>query len=172
MRRASRCNRDLKGCNQEGCSEFEKVWNNFKDELGCPRQLEPIGGAFAEQPFQNGFMYWTQILDVFIVFIGNEQEGDWRLIDKTEVTSVSDEPACPPLNPPSSPDLVQPIRGFGGIWCDFPEIQKQIGWGIIKEYGVANDLIQQFEQGMILRNSKGWVYILFGQKSGRYQRVN
>jgi hypothetical protein len=159
-------------CTVKAGSTFEKVWNSFKDELGCPRQLEPVGGAFAEQLFQKGFMFWTQILDVFIVFVGNEQEGEWRLIKREEFITYSDEPACQPLNPSSSPDLIQPIRGFGGIWCDFPEIQKQIGWGITKEYGIDNDLIQQFEQGMMLRTSNGATFVLLGQKAGRYQRVN
>jgi len=140
--------------------------------LGCPRQAEPVGGFFAEQPFQDGFMFWSQILDIFIVFLGDEDAGKWQLIEKDEIKSVSNEPACRPLNPPSSPDLVQPIRGFGGIWCDFPEIQEEVGWGIVQEYGVDSNLIQQFENGMILRASNGNTFVLLGRRSGEYRRVN
>lgn len=150
--------------------DFGALWTDFQKELGCPVQPKPVGGWFAEQPFENGFMFWSQILDVFVVVIG-DKEGTWHLIKKEELKNVTPDVACQPDTKPASPDLVQPISGFGAIWCERKDIQRAIGWGLTKEYGVENNLLQQFERGSLLRASDGGVYVLFAADKQTYIKV-
>jgi hypothetical protein len=68
-------------------------------------------------------------------------------------------PSCDIGKTPSG--RIQPIRGFGGIWCARPDIRERIGFGLIPEHGVSNDLFQKFERGVILRAGNNAIYILF-----------
>lgn len=149
--------------------EFSRLWNEtYQPQLGCPTQAKPIEGFFAEQPFENGFMFWTQALDEFVVLIGNRERGGWSLIEQSELTGSSSGVSCNVGNPPSA-NLVQPIRGFGAVWCQWADIRQRIGWGTANEYGVADtNRLHKFEKGIILRASNGAVYILVGQKEGDY----
>ncbi|MEM7349008.1 MAG: hypothetical protein AAF485_32670, partial [Chloroflexota bacterium] len=138
---------------------FFSIWEQFEAELGCPLEADPIGGAFAEQKFERGFMIWSGIFDRFYVGVGELEAGQWQSYEKGEFDGNS--AGCQPSITTDRDDLVQPIRGFGALWCDFPEIQGQIGYGIEAEYAANENLIQQFEQGVILRNHQDWIYIFF-----------
>ena len=156
-------------CRFEPEGEFSQLWDQkYQNQLGCPLQSQPTGGLFAEQPFEKGFMFWTQELDEFLVFIGSREKGSWRLIEQTELVGANTGTSCD-VGAPPAPDLVQPIRGFGVVWCQWDDIREQIGWATAQEYGVQDrDLWHKFEKGMILRASNGAVYILLGQKAGDY----
>ncbi len=149
--------------------EFSQLWaDKYRNQLGCPTQAQPTAGFFAEQPFQNGFMFWTQELDEFIVFMGNQEQGIWRLIEQGELTNANEGIACN-VGAPPSPELTQPIRGFGSVWCQWEDIRERIGWGTAQEYGVQDrNLWHKFEKGLILRASNGAIYILVGQNTGDY----
>ncbi len=158
-------------CRFDPEGEFSRLWaSQYKNQLGCPLQIQPTGGFFAEQPFENGFMFWSQELDEFVALIGSSDKGEWRLIEQEEIKAVSDGVSCEPTYQPLSQDaVVQPIRGFGAVWCQFPDIQRAIGWGTAKEYGVEDsDRLQKFEKGIILRASDGSTFVLFGIKMGDY----
>lgn len=150
-------------CAFDPTGDLSKVWqiDAVKSRLGCPKQAAPTNGFFAEQPFERGYMFWSQDLDVFFVIIG-EDNGEWRLIRQEELKSVSPGVSCKPsIDPPTSSSLVQPIRGFGAVWCQWLDIQKAIGYGTAKEFGTNSDLLHAFENGYILRDSQGRVYVLF-----------
>jgi hypothetical protein len=105
-------------------------------------------------------MIWSEALDLFFVAIGDENGGVWQLFAKTDFNP--DGAGCEPAFPKSSPELVQPVRGFGGVWCSSPELQRAIGYGTQEEYGVREpNLVQPYERGFIVRNSKNQVYIFF-----------
>jgi hypothetical protein len=152
------------GCPTRPQGEFSKVWARYETELGCPIQIEPIGGSFAEQPFENGYMFWSQILDLFIVTIGHEK-GTWYRIDRKEVEARYSDASGVSCKIEVPPGLVQPISGFGAIWCGWPEIREEIGFATTEEFGTSNTLLQPFENGAILRDSNGFVYILFDDGS-------
>jgi hypothetical protein len=162
-------------CQLEPEGEFSRLWSSqYKNQLGCPLQAQPTAGFFAEQPFENGFMFWSQELDEFIVLIGSQDKGEWRLIEQEEIKAASDGVSCEPTyQPVSQQEVVQPIRGFGAVWCQFLDIQRAIGWGTAKEYGVADsNRVQKFEKGIILRASDGSTFGLFGEeKRGDYVSV-
>ena len=66
--------------------------------------------------------------------------------------------------------LFQPIRGFGVVWCNLGGPNVAIGWGLEEEAGFwpgsGDPLVQDFERGIILRDSdgttQGLAYVLFG----------
>lgn len=156
-------------CDISPQGELAPAWEQHKKQLGCPIQAQPIGGLFVEQSFERGFMVWTEALDVFLVAVGNESFGEWQLVTRADFNPAG--AGCEPSLPKSSPELVQPILGFGGVWCQFPEIQRKIGFGTQPEYGVREPaLLQQFENGFIYQDSKRWVFVLF-LDTGTYLRA-
>ncbi len=133
-------------------------WDKYRERLGCPEQSEPVAGG-AEQTFENGYMFWSRSLEEFVVTIG-VNEGKWYFITKTDF-NPSGAGCDPDIRQPTSPNLIQPVRGFGGIWCENLEIQKAIGYATEKEHDEVDVLLQKFEGGVILRDSQKQVYILF-----------
>jgi hypothetical protein len=89
-----------------------------------------------------------------------QSTGYWDWFDPETIDSYgpSDDGSCT-VRVPSG--VVQPVRGFGAVWCANPELAKDIGFGMKPEYGVGNNLIQKFESGVMIRNSLGQVYVLF-----------
>ncbi len=152
-------------CSNEPRGIFKNIWARYKDRLGCPHQTEPIGGFWAEQPFQNGHMFWSKDAQLYLVTIG-ESSGTWQLFP--EDNSIWNE-GMPQLscNVQVPSGLVQPVRGFGGIWCTHSDIREPIGWGTDVERGFENgiDFIQGFEDGVIFRDSdghtRGLAYVMF-----------
>lgn len=161
------------GCVFKPAEELGRIYSTYEGKLGCPVQ-QAIRGQFAEQPFENGYMIWSGILEQFYVMIG-EERGPWYWFDRKDVESfgaVNGEVACRP--PAPVPDgRYQPISGFGGIWCANRDIQEQVGWGTAKEFAVLDNVLQPFETGFLLRDSRGFVYVLFwaqGGQGGNYER--
>lgn len=152
-------------CAEEPKGEFRRLWEKYKTQLGCPHQTTPISGYYAEQPFQNGHMFWSELGLLFLVTIGQDS-GTWYYFpeDKSPWKNGMPEKSCE-ANPP--PGLIQPVRGFGGLWCTQSDIRDQIGWGLDIERGIQDgtDLIQGFNGGIIFRDSDGQThglaYILF-----------
>ena len=148
------------GCMTEADRRFRGIWQRYEATLGCPRQPEAVGGFGAEQPFEDGFMIWSQILGLFFVANGDEEAGIWTVFttEQVEAMNPNEEGISCPANVPEG--LYQPIRGFGAIWCQ-DNIRGQMGFGTIPEYGVQNNLVQSFENGFIVRNDAGQIYALF-----------
>ena len=157
-------------CLVEPKGEFAEVWNRYGARLGCPVQ-QPIGGQFAEQPFEKGYMIWSAITDpnLFFAIVGDDS-GKWFVADQKEVDSYNpkDGVACD-LGPPPSDGLSQPIRGFGALWCGRDDIRDQIGWGKTPEFAVIDNALQRFENGFVLRDSRSFIHVLFDD--GSYVRV-
>ena len=160
-------------CASEPQGEFRHLWMRHKERLGCPHQTNPIGGFFAEQLFQNGHMFWSQEGRLFLVVMGGDW-GSWRLFPEDDSTWKEGMPpySCSVEVPAG---LIQPVRGFGGIWCAQPDIRERLGFGLADERGFENslDLIQGFDGGLIFRDSdgqtQGLAYVLFGD-DGSYVR--
>jgi cytoskeletal protein RodZ len=137
---------------------FVRVYAQYQDKLGCPNSSEPIGGYFAEQPFMNGYMIWSNVLDEIFVMVGQE-EGWWMHFDgkETDAFKPTDQGSCL-ATPPEG--FYQPVRGFGAVWCGVPDIRKEIGFALVKEFPGEGSLVQEFENGYILRDSLARIYIL------------
>lgn len=86
----------------------------------------------AEQRFQNGRMFWLQPVDQIWVLAQDETgKKTWLVYDNTfrEGQAESDPSLTPPAN------FHQPIRGFGKLWRENPEIRQTLGWALEPELG-------------------------------------
>ncbi len=103
--------------------------------VACPL-YEPTLTEAAEQPFEHGRMVWLR-----------EQRRAEAVIGP-QVLVFFDDGACHQYDdtwvegePESDPDLVppegylQPVRGFGKVWREQPEVRSKLGWATAPEQG-------------------------------------
>ncbi len=133
----------------------------------------------AEQPFQRGHMYWLQPIDqIWVLVETGEGFGTWTVHEDTfEEGMVEFDPTIV-----APENLLQPERGFGGLWRDNKEVREAIGWALEPEFGyVANYEYQpggEFVDGVwqnapgyhIVTNQYGDVY-RFNEVNGTWQLI-
>jgi serine/threonine protein kinase len=154
---------------------FVGLWQTYRDDLGCPLTKNPKLIQDAEQPFDNGHMFWRQDNDhAYVVYEKGGKSGTYKAY--TGMWSEGDpEYACVASPPPGK---IQPKRGFGVVWCDLGGASAAIGWGLREEAGFGpgygDPLVQQFQRGFIFRDSdgttNGLAYVFF-RASGTFVRV-
>jgi len=135
---------------------FAALWQTYRDELGCPQYQDPELIQDAEQPFDNGHMFWRQDNDrIYVVYEQGASSGSWKTFGN--IWSEGDPEYSCSASPP--PGKIQPKRGFGAAWCDLGGATAAIGWGLQEEAGFGpgygDPLVQQFENGFIFRDSDG-----------------
>lgn len=146
---------------------FKNLWQNYKKQLGCPIQNNPQLITVAEQYFENGTMFWWKHVDThYVVYQKGALSGTYQVFPDTWIEG---EPmtSCNVSSPPSG--LLQPLRGFGRVWCALGAENASLGWALAQESGFepgnADPLVQNFEKGIIFRDSNGTMtkraYILF-----------
>ena len=163
-------------CSFEPQGEFNAIWNQAQVQhtLGCPVDVNPVSSWFGEQEFdKRGYMYWSQVHDLyFVVFYDDPsgEQGTWLVYKNSDVPNINPSGTACKSDLPSDPAGIQPVRGFGGVWCalDFEDRQK-LGYATQPEQGVSGNLLQEFENGFILRDSRGVTYVLY--KDGTYTVV-
>ncbi|NIV28657.1 MAG: protein kinase [Anaerolineae bacterium] len=155
---------------------FAGLWQTYRDDLGCPLYKDPKLIQDAEQPFDNGHMFWRQDNDhAYVVYEKGAKSGDYQAF--TGMWSAGDPEYSCSASPP--PGKVQPKRGFGAVWCDLGGSSAVIGWGLSEEAGFGpgygDPLVHQFQRGFIFRDSdgttKGLAYIFF-RPSKTFVRVS
>jgi hypothetical protein len=152
-------------CPFEPRGKLEDLWNvaSYKSRLGCPVQEQPLGGPFAEQYFEHGFMLWSEQAGHLYLAIVDDQtfrKGTWYTSRSEPVTWPYIRGLnCTPT--PPAPGLQVPVSGFGGLWCNREDIRKALGFATAKEYSADRNLLQEFDGGYILLDSRGNRYILF-----------
>jgi hypothetical protein len=113
----------------------------------CP--LKPAAFPWAaEQIFEHGRMMWLQeipaesdgwgraqgpmIYVLYNYYINGESAGGQ--FQKFDDTWTPNEPESDPsIVPPEG--VCQPIRGFGKVWRDNPEVRERLGWALAPEQG-------------------------------------
>jgi predicted Ser/Thr protein kinase len=154
---------------------FAGLWQTYRAQLGCPLYAKPQPIQDAEQAFDNGHMFWRADNDrAYVVYEQGSQNGTFQSF--TGMWSEGDPDYSCPASPP--PGKVQPKRGFGAVWCSLGGASAPIGWGLGEEVGFGpgygDPLVQDFERGIIFRDSdgtsQGRAYILFAD--GSFKRVN
>lgn len=89
----------------------------------------------AEQPFENGRMFWLEPIDQIWVMVESETDkrsGVWMVFpDDFE----EGDPELDPTYVPPSEELMQPVRGFGKLWRDNDEVRAALGWARQPEIG-------------------------------------
>jgi hypothetical protein len=81
-------------------------------------------------------MIWIEVADSIYVFY---KEGDWQRLEDTWSEDL----------PESDPEIVvpdgmfQPIRGFGKVWRENPEVRERLGWALGVELAFESELQDQ-----------------------------
>ena len=84
-------------------------------------------------------MVWLEGMDAILVF---GWDGSWQQFEDTfEEGEPENDPA---LVPPDQ--KFQPVRGFGKVWRDNPQVREQLGWGLSRELGF--ETTYQLKQSM------------------------
>jgi hypothetical protein len=92
--------------------------------------------AVAEQVFENGRMFWVEPTEqIWVLVVEGTGRGDWTVYEDTfeEGQPESD----PSIEAP--PDLLQPMRGFGKLWRENPEVREELGWAVTPEFGYVSN---------------------------------
>jgi len=86
----------------------------------------------AQQHFQHGLMLWVEARDLIIVlYDDNTRTVRWEMfMDQWAEGQPESDPA---IVPPTG--LYQPVRGFGLVWREQPEVRERLGWAVEQEAG-------------------------------------
>ena len=125
--------------------------------LGCARAEEaPV--ALARQSFERGLMLWRADTREIFVF---RRDGTWSVHEDTwQEGDLLADPGTPPAG------LSAPVRGFGKLWRQSPEIRQAVGWATAAEEPLPGAL-QQFDGGRMIRTGDQVIYALY--PDGRWQ---
>ena len=164
-------------CAFEPEGEFAALWEDYKIELGCPLYPTPKAIQDAEQPFENGHMFWREDLrHIYVVYKQGPLEGTRQVyLDEWEEGDPDYSCAAPP--PPAQRE--QPKRGFGLVWCKLGGAESEIGWALEEEMGFfegqGDPRAQDFDSGVVFRDSLGTVngkaYVFFSE-TGAFVHVS
>ncbi|MCB0081960.1 MAG: hypothetical protein KDE47_13555, partial [Caldilineaceae bacterium] len=58
-------------CTTEPQGPFVALWRKYQTQLGCPLEPWPGSGLWAEQPYQNGHMFWSENARLYLVTVGD-----------------------------------------------------------------------------------------------------
>ena len=156
---------------------FEPVWEQpqIKDYIGYPTEPGSDDRRYARQYFERGYLYWWERPDaegliwaVELLQPGARQGSGWS--GPYEDRWDGDDPySCDAAR--ANPD--GPIRGFGKLWCDRPEIAEAIGAARGSEQGTGDatnyGVVQFFQGGVMFYSPAGReVWVLFD--GGTWQR--
>ena len=143
--------------------ELALFWDNKVDAqqaLGWAATERPTSSTAAIQRFDNGVMVWVEETGRIYAFLNN---GRW--LSYTDTFREGDPESDPAFAPPAGKQ--QPVRGFGKVWREHPDLRNAIGWALTKEEPTTA-LRQAFERGQILRAGV-FVYPMVGETEGTWQ---
>ncbi len=135
------------------------AWSRL--ELGCPITPGETAVHTAYAPFAGGQMLWRGDTDtVYVLF----NDGTWASYPNTWREG---DPAftCGEENP-----LTTPVRGFGRVWCEHPDVRSALGAATAAEIGDSGSTVQEFVNGTILVAPFGRPFVLVGE-DGVWRRV-
>jgi plastocyanin len=98
--------------------------------FGCPEPA--ITSDAAEQHFEHGTMIWVKEQDTIYVLFEDVPSGSERAAKLfTDEWDEGQPDHDPSLVPPDG--LYQPVRGFGLVWRQNPEVRERLGWAVDQE---------------------------------------
>lgn len=97
---------------------------------------DPVHSNAAEQHFERGIMIWVedtiwveQKSRIFVLYDDDQHSPKWEsFTDKWDEGEPDHDPA---LTPPAG--LYQPVRGFGLVWRERPNVRDRLGWAVDRE---------------------------------------
>jgi hypothetical protein len=129
----------------------------LRQTLGCPSAPEAGFGVAAEQNFEHGYMFWNG--DVKRIYVFSATTNTWRSYADAWVEGT---PPATLLTPPAG--TYQPVRGFGKVWLDYPEVRQALGWATGQERGVQAAW-QAFAHGAMLWTDSRLIRVLYDSGS-------
>lgn len=128
----------------------------LNSQIGCP-QATATTVTSASQQFEHGMMIWVSG-PIYALY----GDGRYQKFDDTFVAGVDPESSF--LSPP--PGLLEPVRGFGKIWRNYPDVRTNLGWGTALEVG-GQTTLQRFDRGWMFDiTERGDVLILIEDATG------
>ena len=89
----------------------------------------------AEQVFEHGRMMWLSPTNqIWVMMLEGEGGGEWKVYEST--FADGDPEDDPSLDVPDG--KIQPIRGFGKLWRDNPDLREALGWATTPEFGYVS----------------------------------
>ena len=135
---------------------FAELWLKYTNELGCPTDVAAEGN-FAIQTFKNGVMYddvrEEYAKKIYVLFPDHTYE-----VYPDFFREGGKDAICPEKK--LSGGLMHPIRGFGTLWCNSPELQSKMPGAVAPEKGISLK-VQDFEHGMMWANTPQGVITFF-----------
>lgn len=137
---------------------FEPVWEQpgVKDYLGYPTQAASDDRNYARQYFDRGYLYWWDQPNARGLIWAIEmpqpaaKQGFLWTGPYEDMWDGGDVYSCEAAQ--SNPN--GPVRGFGQLWCDHPEIAEAIGAARESEQGTGSTtsygVVQFFQGGVML----------------------
>lgn len=95
---------------------------------------------------------------IYVLFYDNQRGS---LVWQSYVdTFVDGQPERGGETPPAG--LYEPIRGFGKVWREHPEVRNTLGWAVAPE-AADQGTVQDFQGGkrMLYRSTQGRVFVLY-----------
>ena len=149
---------------------FKDIWielGSGDSRLGYPNGPEIVDRNYARQFYENGLMIWWD----------NPETPDYIWVidspapDLTSGTTSNLYPDTWEGGDDYSCDAARdggPVRGFGKVWCDHPELETRLGYPIEPERGSGENppyaKVQFFQGGVMIYNPiNSEVYVLFAQ---------
>jgi hypothetical protein len=111
-------------------SQCALVWFFQPAPEECPGGL-PQPSQQVEQRFEGGLLIWLAITQEIYVFYSDGNQPTWEKYPDTFAEGIpeSDDTLIPPEG------RLQPIRGFGLVWRENPQIRERLGWAVEPEFG-------------------------------------
>jgi hypothetical protein len=166
------------GLDPEG--RFKDIWEELgggDSRLGYPTGPEINDRNFAKQYFENGLMYWWDNPDdPDQIWVIDSPAPDLRSGARSnrypDEWDGDDEVSCEAAAANAEKG---PLRGFGWLWCQRPELQSRLGNPVEPEAGSSGNppfgRVLFFQGGVMLHNPlNAEVYVLFDQ--GDWQRFS
>lgn len=139
-------------CQHSVLPSLGEVWD--EQELGCPITPGAAAVSTAYAPFAGGQMLWRGDTDLVYVLYNN---GKWESYPN-EWQTGDPEYTCGEASSPSTP-----IRGFGRVWCDHPDVREVLGAATAAEIGDSASAVQDFVNGTILIAPFGAAFVFVGE---------
>jgi hypothetical protein len=132
-----------------------------ESELGCPADAGQAAISTAYAPFEGGQMLWRSDTDTIYVLTHDNRwtsyPNAWR---EGDPAFSCGEEASPPT----------PLRGFGRVWCDHPDVSAALGPVTAAEIGDSASAAQAFARGTILAAPWGSLFVFADE--GTWRRVD
>jgi len=126
----------------------------LRNALGCPTASETAITHAADQSFQHGALFWNG--DAHLIYLLDSSTTAW--LRYTDTWNEGD-PLGGYETPPAG--FYEPVRGFGKLWREQPDVRTRLGWGTAPESGLISAAIQPFDRGLIIRPDTHTVRVLY-----------